>query len=185
MAVILFMTGMLGRWPPLTLVGLTLTRTMWVAGVKVLSPLAMWLLKCVLTVISRLVCRMVLAVVTALRTFSTLRPPGLELGTTLCVGRAAIMGVLARLVRVPIRVLVPEWVVLLFIHSIGWHDRENSPVVLDSIWLRVPAAGPQLGRTTCRGYEQHTLLARVAPARLMIIGLGWLAPVTQHVLESM
>lgn len=54
MAVILLMTGMLGRWPPLTLVGLTLTRTMCVFGVNVLSPLAMWLLKCVLTVISRL-----------------------------------------------------------------------------------------------------------------------------------
>lgn len=54
MADMLLMTGMLGVWPPLTLVGLTLTRTICVLGVNVLSPLAIWLLKCVLTVISRL-----------------------------------------------------------------------------------------------------------------------------------
>lgn len=62
---------------------------------------------------------MVLAVVTALRTLSTLSIPGLELGMTLCVGRAAMTGVLAILVSLPISLFVLECIVLLLMHSIG------------------------------------------------------------------
>lgn len=74
----LFMTGIIGPTTPLTLVGLTLTRTIPVRGVNLEIPLAMWLEKCVLMVTRRLYLAMVTPVHPELRTFIGLRPSGPE-----------------------------------------------------------------------------------------------------------
>lgn len=182
---VLFMTGMLVRWPPLTLVGLTLVRTIPVLGVNELSPLAMWLLNWAFSVTSKLSPRSVLIVGMALRTLGTLRPRGRSLGNVLWVTSAAIIGTFASLVSASNLREVFDCMTLLLMHSIGCPVPMTTPVVLPTRPLRGVAAGWQLGRLTVLGYLKAARVVRVLPSTLIRIGFGCLAFVRRNVLVTM
>lgn len=110
---------------------------MCVPGVKAVSPLAVWLLKCVLVMTSRLVLRIVRPVFRPLRTLSTLSITGLLVLSVLRVPRASIVGVCAAVRNCCSVLLVLVTLMLLFVQTMG------CLVVVSSVcvWVRFEIAG--------------------------------------------